>query len=49
MVSRGVPLTGAKLVPSPRGKENHMNFEKYTDRSRGFIQSVQSLAQREGH
>jgi ATP-dependent Clp protease ATP-binding subunit ClpB len=26
-----------------------MNFEKYTDRSRGFIQSAQSLAMREGH
>ena len=26
-----------------------MNVEKYTDRSRGFIQSAQSLAQREGH
>ncbi|HXW49109.1 MAG TPA: ATP-dependent chaperone ClpB, partial [Xanthobacteraceae bacterium] len=26
-----------------------MNFEKYTDRSRGFVQSAQSLAQREGH
>ena len=26
-----------------------MNFDKYTDRSRGFIQSAQSLAQREGH
>src|SRR6202050_1770549 len=26
-----------------------MNFEKYTDRSRGFIQSAQSLATREGH
>ena len=26
-----------------------MNFEKYTDRSRGFIQSAQSLALREGH
>jgi ATP-dependent Clp protease ATP-binding subunit ClpB len=26
-----------------------MNFEKYTDRSRGFIQSAQSLAQCEGH
>ena len=26
-----------------------MNFEKYTDRARGFIQSAQSLAQREGH
>ena len=26
-----------------------MDFEKYTDRSRGFIQSAQSLAAREGH
>ncbi|WP_034993573.1 ATP-dependent chaperone ClpB [Beijerinckia mobilis] len=26
-----------------------MNFEKYTDRTRGFIQSAQSLAQRENH
>src|ERR1700690_280735 len=26
-----------------------MNFDKYTDRSRGFIQSAQSLATREGH
>ena len=26
-----------------------MNIEKYTDRAKGFIQSAQSLAQREGH
>ena len=26
-----------------------MNIEKYTDRARGFIQSAQSLATREGH
>src|SRR3989454_6951831 len=26
-----------------------MDFEKYTDRARGFIQSAQSLALREGH
>jgi ATP-dependent Clp protease ATP-binding subunit ClpB len=26
-----------------------MNFEKCTDRARGFVQSAQSLAQREGH
>lgn len=26
-----------------------MDFEKYTERARGFIQSAQSLAQREGH
>ena len=26
-----------------------MDFEKYTDRSRGFVQSAQSLAQRERH
>src|SRR5512136_1169560 len=26
-----------------------MNFEKFTDRARGFVQSAQSLAMREGH
>jgi ATP-dependent Clp protease ATP-binding subunit ClpB len=26
-----------------------MNFEKYTERARGFVQSAQSLAQRENH
>jgi ATP-dependent Clp protease ATP-binding subunit ClpB len=26
-----------------------MNIEKYTDRARGFIQSAQSLAMRDGH
>ena len=26
-----------------------MDFEKYTERSRGFIQSAQALALREGH
>ena len=26
-----------------------MNFEKYTDRSKGFVQSAQNLALREGH
>jgi ATP-dependent Clp protease ATP-binding subunit ClpB len=26
-----------------------MNFEKYTDRAKGFVQAAQSLAQREGH
>ena len=26
-----------------------MNFEKYTERSRGFVQSAQTLAMREGH
>ena len=26
-----------------------MNIEKYTERARGFIQSAQSLAVREGH
>src|SRR5208282_5996320 len=31
------------------GRGSDMDFEKYTDRSRGFIQSAQSLAQREGH
>ena len=26
-----------------------MNFEKYTDRAKGFLQSAQGLAIREGH
>ena len=26
-----------------------MDFEKFTDRTKGFIQSAQSLALREGH
>jgi ATP-dependent Clp protease ATP-binding subunit ClpB len=30
-------------------EENYMDIEKYTERSRGFIQSAQSLALREGH
>jgi ATP-dependent Clp protease ATP-binding subunit ClpB len=32
-----------------KGSNFPMNPEKYTDRARGFIQSAQSLAQREGH
>src|SRR5215212_1133689 len=32
-----------------RLREQKMDFEKYTDRVRGFIQSAQSLALREGH
>jgi ATP-dependent Clp protease ATP-binding subunit ClpB len=31
------------------GRGSNMDFEKYTDRSRGFVESAQSLAQREGH
>jgi ATP-dependent Clp protease ATP-binding subunit ClpB len=30
-------------------REQEMDFEKYTDRARGFVQSAQSLALREGH
>ena len=26
-----------------------MNFDKYTDRAKGFVQAAQSLALREGH
>src|SRR5204862_1875060 len=32
-----------------RPRETGMNIEKYTDRAKGFIQSAQSLALREGH
>src|SRR3984957_913850 len=33
----------------PGLRRNEMNLEKYTERARGFIQSAQSLALREGH
>src|SRR5467141_743906 len=41
-------------TPSRRRRERQaegadMDFEKYTDRARGFVQSAQSLALREGH
>src|SRR6266446_280477 len=32
-----------------RPRDEDMDFEKYTDRARGFVQSAQSLALREGH
>src|SRR6185312_4649112 len=32
-----------------RLRKNRMNIEKYTERARGFVQSAQSLALREGH
>src|ERR1700681_959963 len=41
-----------RRVPSGRvgqAEDRAMNQEKYTDRARGFVQSAQSLAQREGH
>src|ERR1700682_4836841 len=34
---------------SGRLREQLMNIEKYTERARGFIQSAQSLAMRDGH
>src|SRR3984893_5483252 len=46
------PNEDAVSVPSGRSgrlREVHMNIEKYTERARGFIQSAQSLAVREGH
>src|SRR3954465_3443328 len=42
----GVPL---RAPGAGRGKDHDMNIEKYTERSRGFVQSAQSLAVREGH
>jgi ATP-dependent Clp protease ATP-binding subunit ClpB len=32
-----------------RAEEGYMDFEKYTDRAKGFVQAAQSLALREGH
>ena len=34
---------------SGQAEGDDMDFEKYTDRARGFVQSAQSLALREGH
>jgi ATP-dependent Clp protease ATP-binding subunit ClpB len=48
----GCDVSAALAAPSGRplrAEENHMNFEKYTERARGFVQSAQSLALREGH
>src|SRR3954471_9501794 len=45
-------MTVVRLAPSGgwnRPRELGMNIEKYTDRARGFVQSAQSLALREGH
>ena len=39
----------APLGDRNRLRELRMNFEKYTDRARGFVQAAQSLALREGH
>src|SRR5215475_2437802 len=42
-------FSAAPLGDRNRLRELRMNFEKYTDRARGFIQAAQSLALREGH
>jgi ATP-dependent Clp protease ATP-binding subunit ClpB len=39
----------ATRVPGHAEGGERMDFEKYTDRARGFVQSAQSLALREGH
>ena len=53
---RGTPPTSAvRMLRSrrqgawSRPREQGMNIEKLTDRARGFVQSAQSLALREGH
>src|SRR5215813_1383930 len=43
------PDRAAMGVRNRPRREVPMNFDKYTDRARGFIQSAQSLALREGH
>src|SRR5271165_2241426 len=54
MAARGGRIDEMGRLPSLRGgkrrrKEDSMNLEKYTERARGFVQSAQSLAMREGH
>src|SRR5438105_3196030 len=39
----------ARLRRAPVPRRDTMDFEKYTDRAKGFVQSAQSLALREGH
>src|SRR3982074_3963233 len=41
-------LIAPRVMAAGRGKPT-MNIEKYTERARGFIQSAQSLAVRDGH
>src|SRR5258708_36917325 len=43
-------MTFPRLRGGEAGRGNeHMDFERFTDRARGFVQSAQSLALREGH
>src|SRR5712671_6096508 len=42
-------VSAAPLGDRNRLRELRMNFEKYTDRARGFVQAAQPLALREGH
>src|SRR4029450_4640411 len=44
-------MVESPLAPQARaaGRGAAMDFEKYTDRAQGFVQSAQSLALREGH
>src|ERR1700730_12822693 len=48
MPAEGNPLTMTHLG-HPTAERDDMDFEKFTDRARGFVQSAQSLALREGH
>ena len=47
--AKDVPIAPVKGVRNRPRREVPMNFEKYTERARGFVQSAQSLALREGH
>src|ERR1700726_3434812 len=37
------------MVPAANMRLLHMELEKYTERSKGFVQSAQNLALRSGH
>src|SRR2546430_40544 len=45
----GSPILSARLGGLSQRVGPVMNLEKYTERSRGFIQSAQTLAQRSSH
>jgi ATP-dependent Clp protease ATP-binding subunit ClpB len=52
----GIPAANGRVAGSTfangnaePGKDDGMDFEKYTERARGFVQAAQTLAVREGH
>src|SRR5688500_7080706 len=47
--ARGIVLHEAGVPRRALGKGEAMNLEKFTERSRGFLQAAQTIAMRESH